>query len=356
MRQYLYLIINDQIGGPIPAFLRFFLKGLSFIYAFFVKVIAAGYEKGIFRRYELGRPVISVGNITWGGVGKTPLVLFIAEYLRKKNIHPVILTRGYMAADPSLKDLPKSDEVTMLQAALPDVPIIIHKNRIKGAQYALLHHKVDVFLLDDGFQQWRIFKDWDIVVVDATNPFGNGSLLPHGILREPLSALARADVLVTTKSDLGQNNIEKIKDTLKKIKPQTPVLETIHQPVKFENMADKKSREVSSFKDQDVAILCSIGDPKSFEGTIFSLGARVKKKFFFPDHHNYDAVNIAKILHECHAEKILVLLTTAKDEVKLKAFSELWQNNLEIYVLKINLTFLKGQDAFFHRIDSVFFR
>ena len=350
MRKYFYLLMTDQTHDPFSLIFKVFLKGCSLLYSLVVKIMVAGYEKGIFKRYDLGRPVISVGNITWGGVGKTPLVLWIAAYLRKKNLHPVILTRGYMAQAGA-----RSDEVAMMRAALPEVPVVTNKDRVKGARYALLNHTVDVFLLDDGFQQWRVNKDLDIVAIDATNPFGNGSLLPRGILREPLRALSRADVFVVTKCDLGNDNVQQIAERLQGMKANAPVMETVHQPVGFESLSGRKKVATDAFKGKDVAILSSIGDPLGFENTVISLGVQVKARFIFSDHFRYDAVHIARLLNHCQQAKVDTLLTTAKDEIKLKSFLE-WPKGLEVYVLKIDLHFLKGQDGFSRRVDSLLLR
>lgn len=355
MRGYLYRLMTDQARGFMHWPAKLLLKGISFLYGWGAGAIAAGYERGAFKRYELGRPVISVGNITLGGVGKTPLVLCLAEYILKKNIHPVILARGY-AADLS----GKNDEAVMVQAVLPQVPVVINKDRVKGAQEAMLHHRLDIFLLDDGFQQWRVNKDIEIVAIDATDPFGNGSLLPRGILREPVESLGRADLFVITKTDLGQDNLARIRETLMNVNPKAPVVEAVHKPVAVESIQYRQILDLDWLKGQDAGLLCSIGNPDSFAKTVAGLGARVKKQFIFPDHHHYTTGDIQKIRQHCHEENIKILLTTAKDESKLKDFPELWTpdqgKTLQVYILKINLVLVKGQDEFFKRIDRLLLR
>jgi tetraacyldisaccharide 4'-kinase len=249
--------------------------------------------------------------------------------------------------------LGKSDEAAMLQAALPDVPVVVNPDRVKGAQRALLNHPVDIFLLDDGFQQWRIKKDLNVVVIDATKPFGNGALLPRGILREPLGSLSRADIFVMTKSDFGKNNVEKIKEQLKRLNPSAPIAETIHQPTGFENRRDGEIVDGRAFKDKEAGILSSIGDPLSFEKTIAALGVRVKRKFIFEDHHRYNEADVREIDRCCRWENIRTLLTTTKDAVRLKPFQDEWSRELQVYILNITLAFLKGQDEFFRRIDRL---
>ena len=162
--------------------------------------------------------------------------------------------------------------------------------------------------------------------------------------------------MVITKSDLGQNNVEKIKEQLKQVNSAAAVAEAIHQPVEFKSMIDKKPRDVSFFKNQDVALLSSIGDPQSFEKTMVALGARIKKTFIFQDHYRYTAADLEQVRDGCRQEHVRFLLTTAKDEMKLKLSLISWPNDLQVYVLQITFNFLKGQDGFFRRIDSLLSR
>src|SRR3989338_3609287 len=206
MKKYLYQLATDQSNGPLDQILKFFLWMLSLIYGLAVFVV-----KSMTRVTHLPKPVISVGNLTMGGVGKTPLVEFIAEYILLnpnfanaksglKQLKPAILTRGYIPSALQSK-MSESDEVAMLKKKFPQVPIVAGPNRAQRAQDFLKENAADIFILDDGFQQWGLFRNLNILTVDATNPWGNGHLIPRGILREPLSSIKQADIVVLTKTD-----------------------------------------------------------------------------------------------------------------------------------------------------------
>lgn len=235
MKRFIYLVATDQIKGGAVLAVKPMLWVLSRIYLALIVLRKIFYKIGIFRCHRLSVPVISVGNLTMGGVGKTPLVEFIAQTLKKKEIRPVILMRGYMQGDTSGRSQ-NSDEATMLRSILADIPVLIGADRVKNAKEFIKKNKADVFLLDDGFQHWRLSRDIDIVAIDTTDPWGNGDVLPRGILREPRTALGRADIFVLTKTDLAAKQLETLKTELRAIHPKALIVETVHKPVQ-----DRKS-------------------------------------------------------------------------------------------------------------------
>lgn len=352
MIDYLHSIVTGQRRGMIASFLKFILWLLSFVYQGLVAVIQAGYDRHLFPRRKLPRPVISIGNITLGGVGKTPLVMMVAGYLRREQHRPAILIRGYMAKHSGQAGA-RSDEAQMIHEVLSDVAIGVGRDRWQKAHEILSRQETDIFVLDDGFQQWGLSRDLDIVVVDATRPFGNGYLLPRGFLREPKEALGRADIFVLTKNNNRNGQGHELVDELVRLNPQALIVEGVHQPVNFSRVIDGEIAALGVVEKRPVAIVCSIGDPKNFFLTIDRLGAMIVKQFIFPDHHVYQAKDVETIAKECREAKISCVLTTAKDAVKLKGFLPILGTEVEALSLNIRLEIVKGQDEFFHRMDSL---
>lgn len=346
-------MVTDDIHGPLIGILRFFLWIFSFMYFFVVTAIVWLYRSGILKQHRLGRPVVSVGNITVGGTGKTPLVIKLARIYQQHKLKPVILTRGYMGR--GIRDRGKqSDEAAMMREILPDVPVLSGTDRIKSARDFLKDNQADVFILDDGFQHWRLARDLDIVAIDATNPWGNGSLLPRGILREPLAALRRADLLVLTKTDLGQAQSGPIRERLAAIGCAQPLVETVHRPVRLTDLKTGASRELKILDGQTVCVLCSLGAPAAFAATLTRSGAKIQKAFNFNDHYVYNTTNIRAVLDHCRRAHVRIVVTTQKDAVKLNALREEFRQSrdVEFFSLYIELTVRDGtgEDAFLKRI------
>ncbi len=352
MHDYLYSVITDQRRDLGAAFIKVLLLGFSFVYGLGVAVVKALYSLRIFPCHSLGRPVISVGNITWGGVGKTPLVEWIARYLKETDVQPIILARGYKASE---RQDSKNDEVMLLQENLPDVPVVVGKDRVQKAQEALAHQDGRIFLLDDGFQQWRVKRDLDIVVIDATNPFGNHRLIPRGILREPVNSIKRANLVVITKTDIGQANLSEIYRILKKKKVTAAVVETVHQPVCFQDLYTKEKLDLSVIKNQTVHSFCGIGDPDSFEETVRSLGAHIEKNFIFRNHHWYTEEDMRQVAESITSRGSAFVITTAKDAVKLKDYKDFWKDYPKVLVLKMQIRMVKDNEKenFCNRINHL---
>ena len=362
MKNFLYRIVTDDVPGPLAGILKFFLWILSLIYLALVTAVVWLYRSGILKQHRLGRPVVSVGNITVGGTGKTPLVVKIAQIYKENKIKPVILTRGYMgralrgiARDPAL--CAQSDEAAMMREILRDVPVISGADRIKNARNFLKNNQADVFILDDGFQQWRLARDLDIVAIDTTNPFGNGCLLPRGILREPLAALRRADLLILTKVDLGREQMDLIRTRLAAIGCVQQLIETVHRPVRLMDLKTGRSRELEIIAGQRVCAVCSLGAPAAFAATLTQLGAKIQKAFNFADHYVYNALDIRGILEYCHRNQIKILVTTQKDAVKLADLKDefLKARDVQFFSLHVELTVCDGagENAFFKRILDI---
>ena len=310
------------------------------------------YKIKIFKCHQLSVPVISVGNLTMGGVGKTPLIEYIAQVLKKKGIQPVILMRGYMEGNVDGR-IQNSDEAIMLRNILADIPVLVGADRVRNAKEFEKRNKVSIFLLDDGFQHWPLARTMDIVAIDVTNPWGNGHLLPRGILREPKSALGRVHIFVLTKTDLGAHEPEKLKADLKTINPSALIVETVHKPVLFSDIRSGKDLDLISVYGQRIFPVCGIGDPDSFVRTLKKLGVQIDEQFTFMDHHRYELSDVVRITKLCQDKSITTIVTTEKDAVKLRHFLNIFPDDIRILSLKIKIFIINKEGQFLERISDI---
>jgi len=353
LQNYFYQLMTNQRQDPLAYLLKILLWFASILYWLVISFIKFSYNQGLFKTFRLSRPVISVGNITVGGVGKTPFIIYLARYLKAQGLKPVVLIHGYMLKNSvATNDKNFSDEAEMIRKNLPDVPILVGPDRLNNAQNLSPHIEADVFLLDDGFQHRKIHRQLDIVVVDTTNPFGDGQLLPCGILREPLNSLTRAHFFVLTKTDWGQEELDMIIKQLNGIK-KVPMAKAVHRPQHLFDLKIHEMVPLSFIKETTMAAFCSIGDPKTFEKTLISLGAMVKKTFFFLDHYSYQKKDIERIIHICQRHHLKILVTTEKDEVKLKDFVHLFPDNMYVLSLRIILDVVEGQEVLQARLRDI---
>jgi tetraacyldisaccharide 4'-kinase len=302
------------------------------------------YNAGIFRHYKLNAKVISVGNITWGGTGKTPAIAFIASVFLRRGLKPAILIRGY-----------GKDEEALLSNMIPGVPLIIGKDRIKTGNEATRHYKVNTVLLDDGFQYRRLKRDIDIVCIDSTNPFGNGWLIPAGSLREGLMSLRRADVFLLTKVDLVEDRevLADLETRLKKINPDAITVKSIHRAKYFYRLSDNGAVDIRELKNKNVALISAIGRPSSFEKTVLNLGLKIARHFAFRDHYWYKEKDLKKIGDYCKENNIDTIITTEKDAVKLRAVS-CQLSAVSFLALHIELQIIENEQGFYNRLFGIY--
>jgi len=340
MLSYLYDLATDRHEGKLAGLAKFFLYLASFIYGLVVRLLVFIYH---LRPHRLNCKVISVGNITLGGTGKTSLVAFIAGYLRQQGHKVAILSRGYKKKVTSYDNI--GDEPSMLRMNLKDVPVIADANRVRGAQKAVRDHGVDTVILDDGFQQWRIRKDLEIVTIDANCPFGNRNLLPRGILREPLSSLKRADFFILTKTNLRPPS-NQLKDFLGQINPKAPIIESIHRPLGFCRL-DKPNHllDTAILQDKTVTLFSGIGDPDSFENLIKGLGIKIGVSLKFSDHHNYTPEDLDSIIKNSKDKNIDTIITTEKDAARLYEL-RVTSYELRVLFLRIELKITRDEEKF----------
>ena len=296
------------------------LTPLSLLYGVAIRARNSRFDRDRSASHAAGVPVISIGNITTGGTGKTPIVIETVERLVEMGRRPAILTRGY-AADAGQTP----DEVREFHAALPDVPVVVNPDRVAGAATATREHGADCLVLDDGFQHRRLRRDLDIVLIDALNPWGGGWVLPAGRLREPLSGLARADLFIISRANQAPpDEISEIESVLLDHAPEADI---IHAAVEPQRVVIGKEREeppgVLAY--HNVMPACGIGNPQTFLRLVETLAGRVCEPLIFRDHQRYSsgrARKIAAAASRCGAD---LVVTTRKDWVKL---APLWSREI----------------------------
>jgi tetraacyldisaccharide 4'-kinase len=308
-------LADGTLQGPGPAALRTLLGLLAIPYGLATRARNACYDAGLVRRRRAAVPVISVGNLTLGGTGKTPLVAWVARQLAAAGRTPAIVSRGYGARPGEV-----SDEAAELALLLPGVPHVANRDRAAGVAAAVARG-ADVAVLDDGFQHRRLHRDLDIVAIDATDPFGCGRLFPRGLLRESLDGLARADAIVLTRATSlpapRRAEIRAAVEGFRRGRPAAAWLECEHRPVAFRG-ASGPAEPIASLRGHRVAAFCGIGNPAAFRRTLTDLGLELVGFRRFADHHAYrpaELESLAGWAAELGAERAV---TTLKDLVKIR--------------------------------------
>jgi len=308
-------LADGSLHGAGPAALRAVLGMLAIPYGLVMGIRNACYDGELFRRYHAAVPVISVGNLTLGGTGKTPLVAWVTRQLIAAGRAPAIVSRGY-AARPG----DTSDEAAELAILLPGVTHVANRHRAAGVAAAAARG-ADVAVLDDGFQHRRLRRDLDIVAVDATDPFGCGHLFPRGLLRESLGGLARADALVLTRATsvpaARRAEIRTILEGFRRGCPAAAWLECEHRPVAF-RPAGGPAEPLETLRGRRVAAFCGIGNPAAFRRTLADLGLELVGFRSFADHHAYTPTDLESLAAWADSLAAERAVTTLKDLVKIR--------------------------------------
>jgi len=307
--------------------LKLVLRGGEWFYRLGLKIHQWMYNCGLLKKGRVKARVISVGNLTWGGTGKTPLVILIARHLHEAGKRVAVLTRGY-----------GNDEHIELKRRLGDIPVFVGKDKLQNARKAVETGGAEIVIVDDGFQHYALERDLDIVAINCTNPFGTGRLIPAGNLREPASALSRAHVFVLTQAFLGRHNVGWIRHRLRELKSQAPVFEADHQPLRFIDYRKGRPLPLDMVRGQQVGVLSAIEDPTSFENTITRLGAHIAYAARFNDHHVFRQEDMKEVFRVCHQSRVRYLVTTMKDSIRLKRLlSPKYRQPTRILVLQIEM-------------------
>ena len=334
---------------------RLVLGGLSLLETIYGKGVLRKYKKVSENVVTINIPVISVGNITAGGTGKTPFIIEIAEEIKKKGYHPAVLSRGYKSAledkggivsdGKNILVTPEmaGDEPYMMALQLPGIPVLVGKDRIASAEKAA-EFRTDILLLDDGFQYWEMKHDLEIVLIDCTNPFGYDHMIPRGLLREPLEGLKRADIFILTKSNQVSDEIRKeIRERLYLYNPGSPILESEHEPsrlILFNNWKKQNiQNEMDKRKGAKAFLLSGIGNPDAFANTVKDAGLYPAGDMFLEDHHSYVGEDIKKAIQKANDIKADMIVVTEKDAVKMLSLQEAVTSEIPVYVLCITINY-----------------
>ena len=332
-------LVDGTARGPGPTLARLALAGLAAPYGLAVACRNAAYDRGLLRAARGDVPVVSVGNLTLGGTGKTPLVAWLARTLADRGLHPAIVSRGYGAARGEL-----SDEAAELAILLPGVPHVADRDRVAGVRTAAAAG-AEIALLDDGFQHRRLARDLDIVAVDATDPFGGGRLFPRGLLREPLSGLARAQAVVLTRAaSVDASRRGEIRRMLTEAcRGGLPSvwMEATHRPVQLRS-STSATQPLECLRGARIAALAGIGNPAAFRTSLENLGADLAGFRPFPDHHAYTASDLHAIQGWAAGLTADLVVTTLKDLVKLRIDR---LGDIPLYALEIAMEFLPDGDS-----------
>jgi tetraacyldisaccharide 4'-kinase len=345
---YYKIISPERKFYHVPAFLL--LKAASLFYCLGLRLNRLSYRLGLFPTRRLKVRVISVGNLTLGGTGKTPIVIMIAENLRDHGFKPAILSRGYGGSSREQVNVVcdgqqvllsadvAGDEPRMIAERLRNIPVLTGKNRYLTGNYAIDQFGVDTLILDDGFQHRALSRDLNILLFDQNQPLGNGNLFPAGELREPAKESDRADLICITRC-LRSANSTFLQAHLPR---NAAVVKTALKANSLIRLDNHAALDVEMLKDLPVAAFCGIAKPGDFKTTLETAGARVVFFRALPDHHRYDADELQSLDRQAREAGAKYVLVSEKDSVKIDAAM------LSIPVLKlvVDVEILEGREVF----------
>jgi tetraacyldisaccharide 4'-kinase len=367
---YLLSVITGERRGPDATLLRGALGGLAYLYAGGLKLFLLPYRLGLRKQARLPCPVISVGNLTVGGTGKTPMTQRICEFLSERGLKVCVLSRGYRGAHergaavvstPQRVELDAQaagDEACMLAKMLPGVPVVVGRDRRRSGALAWERFHPDVIVLDDGMQFYQLYRDLDIALVDALRPFDNGWTFPRGLLREPPSHLRRAGCVVITNADtmgdgvvgsLGRwvvkGPITRLRARLARLAPRAPIFTAAYAVETLRALDRSEDRPPAWLSGRRVASFCALGNPQGFEELLQRAGAQLTRCVRFPDHHEPTMGELNEMIEQAQRTGAEVIIVTEKDAVKLPPLGR----PLPFYALVARLR-LDDEAAFFARI------
>ena len=368
LEQYAIEVILEKRHGFRASLLRIVLRLLSFVYLSIVQLRLFLYRKRILKERQLGCLVISIGNLTVGGTGKTPVVEKFARALQGGGRKVAILSRGYKSVDRRRKrnwwdrvlgqgiEVPprvvsdgkrvlldsgtSGDEPYMLASNLRGVAVVVDKDRVKAGLHALKELGVDTLLLDDGLQYLHLKHRLDIVLVDRQAPFGNEHLLPRGTLREPPRNLRRASYIFITKCN-GESNDDLIQ-RIRLHNRTAEIIECTHRPLYLKHVYREERLPLDYLKGLYIGSLCGIAAPESFEEGLRKLGAKIELSRHFADHHRYVEKELISFLQRCVRRDVSAVITTEKDAVRFPVLENL---EVPIYFLRVEIEILSGQET-----------
>lgn len=327
-------VLSGQDRSLKAAVLRPALRLAGAAYSAAIRARNVAYSRGYREIHRVSVPVISIGNLTVGGTGKTPMVAWVCRQLRAHDIRVAIISRGYGADEGGV-----NDEAMELERLLPDVPHVQNRDRVAAARLAVDEFDMQAIVMDDGFQHRRLHRDLDIVLIDATNPFGYGRVLPSGLLREPLSGLRRADMAVVTRADqIATGELEDIRQVIQRIAPKLPIAAAAHRSASLID-AGGIATPLEALRRRPCLLVSAIGNPDAFAASVRNCGGDIQQHLVFPDHHRYTAADVAGIIRAADAAlgQDLWIVCTGKDLPKLNSAT---LGDHPLYALEIEMHLL----------------
>jgi tetraacyldisaccharide 4'-kinase len=377
LEQFAIDVILERRHGMRAGLLRSLLYLLSLVYEQLVLLRLALYRRRLLRERALGILVISIGNLTVGGTGKTPIVEKFARALQSGGRRVAILSRGYKSVPKSrptnllarlrgpgddpprivsdgktllLDSLTSGDEPYMLAQNLKDVIVLVDKDRVKSGLFAIDKWKVDTLLLDDGLQYLRLKHRLDVVLIDRQAPFGNEFLLPRGTLREPPRNLRRASYIFITKST-GESN-EALVQRIRRYNRTAEIIECAHHPLYLQHLLTGERLPLDRLRGTYIGSICGIAAPESFEDGLRKLGARLDLAKSYIDHHRYTVAELTSFIDRCVRRDLEMVVTTEKDAVRMPRLSES-DMKVPIYFLRVEIQILSGQESWEHCVARI---
>jgi tetraacyldisaccharide 4'-kinase len=379
-QQYFIELLTNKRASRFDNAAKGLLFLLSRIYRRSVQFRIWLYDKRIFRPRALGCLVVSIGNLTCGGTGKTPVVEVFAKTLAQKGRKVAILSRGYRSKDRTLyekfiavfkskkKEVPPrvvsdgknlllnsltaGDEPYMLASNLKNVVVLVDKDRVKSGRYAISEFEADTLILDDGFQYLDLKPRLNIVLVDSKTPFDNHHVLPRGLLREPIKNIRRADYIFLSKSD-GSPRIKHLKSFIRKHNRKAEIIECCHKPLYLEDVFNSDLQiELNFLKGKKIAALSGIANPHSFEEFLEDFGAKIVCFERFADHHRYEQQEIIDFINRAARFGAQAVITTEKDAVRIPRLD---RRDIPVYFMRVEIDIISGQESFDQCVSRICF-
>lgn len=380
LEQYFIEVISEKRHEPRDLLISGLLFVFSRFYRHAIQFRLWLYDKRIIRNRAIGCLVVSIGNLTCGGTGKTPVVEVFAKTLSQKGRKVAVLSRGYRSKQRSIftklkqkflskkREVPPKvvsdgqnllldstfagDEPYMLASNLKNVVVLVDKDRVKSGLYAIDEFQTDTLILDDGFQYLDLKPHINILLVDSTQAFHNHHVLPRGLLREPIKNVRRADYIFLTKSN-GGPHLRHLKSFLRKHNRRAEIIECCHKPKYLEDVYEKERRKDLAFlKGKKIAALSAIASPKSFEHFVTELGAEIVCRRRFADHHRFTQQEIIDLVNEAKRKHAEIIVTTEKDAVRMPRLD---RRDIPIYFMRVEIDILSGYESFEKSIERICF-